>query len=184
MDYTAPIESKQFTGGAGMIPILSIVGKSDAGKTTLLEKVVGELTARGFRIGTIKHDAHSFEIDHEGKDSWRHKAAGAALTIISSPEKLALVEDTDKDHTLAEIRDTYIRGVDLIISEGYKRETHPKVEVFRSERKQDLLCEADDNLVAIAGDPASPPEGIPVFDLNDPSDLCDFIEARFLIGRD
>ena len=163
-----------------MIPILSIVGKSDSGKTTLLEKVVRELTSRGFRIGTIKHDAHRFEIDHEGKDSWRHKQSGAVLTIISSPDKLALVADTDCDHSLAELRDRFVQDVDLIISEGYKRETHPKIEVFRSELHREPLCTADDNLVAIAGDPPNPPENVPVFDLNEPVPLCDFIEKQFL----
>jgi molybdopterin-guanine dinucleotide biosynthesis protein MobB len=164
-----------------MIPILSIVGKSDSGKTTLLEKVVRELTSRGFRIGTIKHDAHSFEIDHEGKDSWRHKQSGAVVTVISSPEKLALVADTDRDHTLAEIRERFIRDVDLIVSEGYKREVHPKIEVFRSELHRELLCTTDENLVAIAGDPPDPPEQVPVFDLDEPGPLCDFIERRFLV---
>jgi molybdopterin-guanine dinucleotide biosynthesis protein B len=167
--------------GAGyMIPIVSIVGKSDSGKTTLLEKIVRELRSRGYRIATIKHDAHSFEIDHEGKDSWRHKRAGANMTIISSSTKMALVADTDHDHSLSELRDKLISDMDLIISEGYKRETHPKIEVFRSEMRRDLLCEKDDNLVAIAGDPSNPPEGIPVFDLNDPGPLCDFIVKRFI----
>jgi molybdopterin-guanine dinucleotide biosynthesis adapter protein len=163
-----------------MIPILSIVGKSDSGKTTLLEKLVKELKSRGYRIATIKHDAHSFEIDHKGKDSWRHKQAGATISLISSPTKLALVEDTEKDLTLAEIRDTYIRGVDLILSEGYKRERHPKIEVFRSLIHKELLCRGDGDLVAIAGDPEDPPPYVPVFDLNDPGALCDFIEERFL----
>jgi molybdopterin-guanine dinucleotide biosynthesis protein MobB len=165
-----------------MIPILSIVGKSDTGKTTLLEKIVRELTSRGFRIGTIKHDAHSFEIDHQGKDSWRHKQSGAVLTVISSPEKLALVTDTDRDHSLAEIRDRFIRDVDLIISEGYKREVHPKIEVFRSELRRELLCTTDENLIAIAGDPPNPPKNVPVFDLDEPGPICDFIEERFLRG--
>ena len=163
-----------------MIPIVSIVGKSNVGKTTLLEKVVRELTSRGYAIGTIKHDAHSFEIDHEGKDSWRHKHAGARMTIISSPEKIALVTDSDHDHTLAQIRDRFIQGVDLIISEGYKREIHPKIEVYRKERSENVLCQEDDNLVAIAGAPDDPPDWVPVFDLNDPMPLCDFIEERFL----
>jgi len=163
-----------------MIPIVSIVGKSNSGKTTLLEKLVRELKSRGYRIATIKHDAHSFEIDHEGKDSWRHKQAGAVVTVISSPEKLALVADTDHDHTLAEVRDTFIRDVDIILSEGYKKEQHPKIEVFRSELNRDMLCTGDDNLLAVAGDPPKVPEGIPIFDLNDPRPLCDFIEDRFL----
>ncbi len=163
-----------------MIPILSIVGRSNVGKTTLLEKLVRELTGRGYRIATVKHDAHSFEIDHEGKDSWRHKASGAVMTVISSPGKLALVSDTDHDHTLSELRDRFIDHADLIITEGYKKEAHPKIEVFRKERSTELLCVTDDNLLAIAGDPEDRPENVPVFDLDDPASLCDFIEERFL----
>ena len=165
-----------------MIPIVSLVGKSDSGKTTLLVKLVREFKGRGLRIATIKHDAHSFEIDHEGKDSWRHKHAGATISVISSPQKLALVSDTDHDHSLSELRDKLIRDVDLIITEGYKRETHPRIEVFREERSRDLLCRDDENLIAIAGSPPDPPPGIPVFDLNDPVPICDFIEERFLKG--
>ena len=166
-----------------MIPIVSIVGKSDTGKTTLLEKVVRELKSRGHTIATIKHDAHSFEIDYPGKDSWRHKQAGAALTIISSSTKLAVVADANHDQSLTEIREKYIQGVDLIITEGYKRESHPKIEVFRSELDRGLLCTDDEHLIAIAGDPPMAPQGVPVFDLNDPGPLCDFIEQRFLGGR-
>jgi molybdopterin-guanine dinucleotide biosynthesis protein B len=163
-----------------MIPIVSIVGKSESGKTTLLEKVVKELTSRGYRIATIKHDAHSFEIDHKGKDSWRHKQAGAAITVISSPAKLALVTDSDHDLTISEIREIYMRGVDLIVTEGYKRETHPKIEVFRQEMHRELLCVDDENLIAIAGAPTNPPQNVPVFDLDHVKPLCDFIEERFL----
>lgn len=163
-----------------MVPIVSIVGKSDSGKTTLLERIVAELKSRGFRIATVKHDAHSFDIDHEGKDSWRHKKAGAVITVISSPTKIAVVADTDHDHNLAEIREKFIRGVDLILSEGYKRESQLKIEVFRSELRKELLCQADDRLLAIAGDPPDPPHGVPVFDLNDPVPLCDFIVERVI----
>ncbi|MCX5861546.1 MAG: molybdopterin-guanine dinucleotide biosynthesis protein B [Deltaproteobacteria bacterium] len=165
-----------------MIPIVSVVGKSDSGKTTLVEKIVRELTARGHLVATVKHDAHSFEIDHPGKDSWRHKQSGARMTVISSPSKLALVADTEHDYSLAEIRDAFISGVDIIISEGYKRESHPKIEVFRSEIHRELLCKDDENLVAIAGDPPISPEDIPVFDLNDAGPLCDFLEKRFRLA--
>ncbi len=165
-----------------MIPILSLVGKSDSGKTTLLEKLVPELKSRGYKIATIKHDAHSFEIDHKGKDSWRHKNAGAHMTIISSPEKLALVMDTDHDHNLSELREGFIKDVDLILTEGYKRETHPRIEVYRKERSSELLCKDDPGLVAIAGAPDDPPKNVPVFDINDAQGICDFIETTFLKG--
>jgi molybdopterin-guanine dinucleotide biosynthesis protein B len=84
------------------IPVISIVGESDTGKTTLIEKIIPELTRRGFRVATVKHHAHNFEIDHEGKDSWRHKQAGSCLTVLSSPRRVAVVEDVEKDHDIAE----------------------------------------------------------------------------------
>lgn len=163
-----------------MIPMVSIVGKSDSGKTTLLEKLIRELTDRGYRIASIKHDAHSFEIDHEGKDSWRHKNAGAVLTLISSASKIAMVLDSDHDHTMKELRDRFIKDVDLILAEGYKREDLPKIEVFRSALRKEMLCSSQDNLIAVAGDPSSVPIGTPVFDLDDPKVLADFIEEKFL----
>jgi molybdopterin-guanine dinucleotide biosynthesis adapter protein len=163
-----------------MIPIISVVGKSDSGKTTLLEKLIRELANRGYKVGSIKHDAHSFEIDHEGKDSWRHKKAGATITLISSPSKIAMVLDSDHDHTLTELRDKFIKDVDIVLTEGFKRESLPKIEVFRSEMRRELLCSEDDNLIAIAGDPEAAPVGVPIFDLNDPSRLADFIEKKFL----
>ena len=85
-----------------MIPIISIVGKSDSGKTTLIEKIVPELVRRGYRICTVKHHLHDFEIDKEGKDSWRHKRAGAHSVIISSPRKVALTRDVKKEMSLEE----------------------------------------------------------------------------------
>ena len=78
-----------------MIPIVSIVGKSNSGKTTLIEKLIAELTRRGWRVATIKHNRHGFEIDHEGKDSWRHKQAGAVATVVASPRRIAVIEDTE-----------------------------------------------------------------------------------------
>ncbi len=164
-----------------MIPILSIVGLSNSGKTTLLVEIVKELTARGFRVATIKHDAHSFDIDHKGKDSWRHKQSGAVVSVISSPAKIAVVQDTNRDHSLADIRETYIRYVDIIVSEGYKREDHPKIEVYRKELGRDPLCSDDAQLVAIAGDFFANSAGAPALSLNNPAALCDFIEERFAL---
>ena len=96
--------------GVCMIPIISIVGKSDSGKTTLIEKLVPELTRRGYRVATVKHDIHGFEVDREGKDSWRHKQAGAHTVVISSPQKIALIRDVEKDLTLDEIREKMDSG--------------------------------------------------------------------------
>ena len=165
-----------------MIPIISVVGKSDSGKTTLIEKLVPELTRRGYRIATIKHDVHGFDVDREGKDSWRHKQAGAHTVVISSPQKIALIRDVEKDLNLDEIRDSLIQDVDLILSEGYKKDVQPKIEVFRKEKYKKLLCTKKDNLVAIASNKKFS-IGIPCFNLEDMNGLSNFIEKEFLKSR-
>jgi molybdopterin-guanine dinucleotide biosynthesis adapter protein len=162
-----------------MIPIVSIVGKSDSGKTTLIEKLLPELTGRGHRIATVKHDVHGFEVDREGKDSWRHKRAGAHTVVISSPNKVALIRDVERDLRLDEIRDRLIQDVDLVISEGYKKDVQPKIEIFRKEKHQELLCTKEDNLVAIVANQKFD-VGVPCLDLEDMKGLADFIERRFL----
>ena len=161
------------------IPVVSIVGESDTGKTTLIEKLIPELIRRGYRVATIKHHNHDFDIDHAGKDSWRHKQAGAALTVLSSPRRVAVVEDVAKDHDIAELRDMYIRNVDIILTEGFKRNSHPKIEVFRADRKGDLISRGDENLLAVAGD--KPPQvGVPCFDGNDVVGIVNLIANKFL----
>jgi len=162
-----------------MIPIVSIVGKSNSGKTTLIEKLIAELTRRGFRVATIKHNRHGFEIDHEGKDSWRHKHAGAVATVVASPGRVALIEDTPGDYDLAEIRDRYVKNADIILAEGFKINPHPKIEIYRTELKRDLLCGPGDNLIALAGDRPLPAE-VPCFDRDDAAGLADLIVERFL----
>jgi molybdopterin-guanine dinucleotide biosynthesis protein B len=165
-----------------MIPIVSIVGKSDIGKTTLIEKLLPELTGRGYRIGTVKHDVHGFEVDREGKDSWRHKKAGAHTVVISSPQKIALIRDVEKDLTLEEIRERLIREVDLILSEGYKKDVQPKIEVFRKGKYKKLLCTQEDNLIAIASDQTFK-VGVPSFSLDDVQGIAGFIEKKFLAAK-
>jgi len=163
-----------------MIPIISIVGRSNAGKTTLIEKLIPELIRRGYRVATIKHDVHGFAVDHEGKDSWRHKKAGAHTAVISSPWKVAVIEDVERDHDPAELRDRYIRDVDIILSEGYKGSSHPKIEVFRAALESNLLCSPRDNLlIALASDQPLK-AGVPCFNINDVMGLVDLIEREFL----
>lgn len=162
-----------------MIPIVSIVGKSDSGKTTLIEKLIAELTRRGWRVATIKHNRHGFEIDHEGKDSWRHKKAGAVTTVLVSSRQVAVIEDVDIDYELAEIRTRYIRNADIILAEGYKTNPHPKIEVFRSELRKERLCSPADNLIALAVDRPLSAE-VPCFDRDDAAGLADLIVGRFL----
>ncbi len=166
-----------------MIPIISIVGKSDSGKTTLIERLVPEMVRRGYRVATVKHDTHGFEVDREGKDSWRHKKAGAHTVVISSSQKVALIRDVEEDLKLEEIRERFIQDVDIIISEGYKRDVQPKIEIFRREKHDELLCGKEDNLIAIVTDKDFNID-IPQFDLSDINGLVSFIEERFLKSKD
>ncbi len=160
-----------------MIPIVSIVGKSAAGKTTLIEKLIPELKRRGYRVATIKHDAHRFDIDHPGKDSYRHFHAGADWTIIGSPERIASVRRLDRELTLDEIA-AHISDVDVILTEGYKREARCRIEVSRRAQSTELISQPDE-LLAVAADYALE-IGVPVYDLNDAAGLVDLIEQQVL----
>ncbi|MHB8138444.1 MAG: molybdopterin-guanine dinucleotide biosynthesis protein B [Deltaproteobacteria bacterium HGW-Deltaproteobacteria-1] len=161
------------------IPIVSIVGKSNSGKTTLLEKIIADLVGRGYRVATIKHNRHGFNIDHEGKDSYRHKQAGAHTTVVSSPHQIAIIQDVDRDQTFAEIRDNYIREADIILTEGFKVNDYPKIEVFRSELKRELISKKEDGLIAVASDVKLAVD-VPCLDINDAKAIADFIENNFL----
>lgn len=162
-----------------MIPIVSIVGKSNSGKTTLLEKLIPELKQKGYRVATVKHDVHGFEIDQEGKDTWKHAKAGADTVIISSPKKLAMIKCVDEEYSLDRLESSVISDVDIILSEGYKKADKPKIEVFRSGVHKELLCTKDDNLIAIASDRKFD-RGVPCFDINDARGLADLLEKTFL----
>lgn len=161
---------------------VSFVAKSGTGKTTLLEKVITELKSRGYRIGVVKHDAHRFDIDHPGKDSYRLTAAGADTMLISSPEKLAIVKQHAAPPTIEELIATYFGDVDLILTEGFKKSGLPKIEVHRRERSATLLCRGeqhDPSLIAVASDVALQLD-VPVLDLNNPAQVADFVEKRII----
>jgi molybdopterin-guanine dinucleotide biosynthesis protein MobB len=164
------------------VPAVSFVAKSGTGKTTLLEKVIVALKERGWRVGVIKHDAHHFDIDHPGKDSFRLTAAGADTMLISSPEKLAVVRQHPHAPPLAELLTTYFSDVDIVLTEGFKLGDLPKIEVHRRERSSTLLCRGgqhDPTLIAVASDEALELD-LPLLDLNSPTAVADFIEQRFL----
>ncbi len=142
--------------------VYSVVGETGSGKTTVVEGLVAELTRLGLRIGTIKHDIHGFQMDHEGKDSFRHKAAGAAISLISSPWQIGMVRDTERDHTVAELVEALMVGVDVVLTEDYHHERWPKVEVHRRATGKALRCAADETLVAVVSDEPLA-VGVPVF---------------------
>ena len=154
---------------ANKIPIVSFVSAcSGVGKTTLLEKVVVILKQRGLRLAVIKHDAHRFEMDHPGKDTWRLAQAGADVVAISSPEKVALLEKVPSEKSLDEVA-AMIFGVDLILTEGFKQGGKPKIEVYRAELQKPLASLAEE-LLAIAGDTSLP--GVPCYALDDAAGIA------------
>jgi molybdopterin-guanine dinucleotide biosynthesis protein MobB len=165
-----------------MIPIISIVGRSKSGKTTLIERLIPELIKRGYRVATIKHHGGDFQIDHAGKDSWRHKEAGAHTVVISSPQKVAFVEDTSHDHSPEELATRFIHGVDIIIAEGFKQAKHPKVEVFRKGVHPHPLAPELENVIAVVSD--DPLQlNIPCLNLNDISGIADVIEREVVTAQ-
>ena len=161
-----------------MPQMISIVGRSQSGKTTLIEKLIPALKHRGYKIGTIKHSHHIFDFDKTGKDSWRHKDAGAETVIIASPGKIAMVKN-DYLGSLDGLQ-RFFDDLDLIITEGYKKEDKPKIEVVRAARHADVLLENDKHLVAVVSD-VELHLNVPVFDLEDVDRLADFIEEKYLL---
>jgi len=165
-----------------MLPIVSIVGASNSGKTTFLEKLIPELVAKGYRVGAVKHDVHGFEIDREGKDTWRLRKAGAEVIAIVSPDQFASIRHTDAEMTLQEIAARFFWTEDILITEGFKRAHFPKIEVFRSAREPKPICSQADNLIALVSDDEVNAQ-VPRFSFADPRGVADFIENRYLGER-
>ncbi len=162
-----------------MIPVIAIVGQSGSGKTTLIEKLLPEFKRRGYRVGTVKHHWHEFDIDKEGKDSWRHARAGADMVVIASPQKLAMVKNMTADMSLEDIRDTVFSDVDVVIAEGYKTSTQPRVEVFQAAVHEKPLFTKNKNLLATVSD-THVNTGVPWFGLEEIVPLVDFLEKTVL----
>ncbi|MDJ1006515.1 MAG: molybdopterin-guanine dinucleotide biosynthesis protein B [Paracoccaceae bacterium] len=159
--------------------IWGVVGWKNAGKTGLMERLVAEFVARGSSVSTIKHAHHTFDVDHPGKDSFRHRNAGATEVLLSSGARFALMHELRGapepalDDLIARIS-----PVDLLLVEGYKRDRHPKIEAFRAETGNDLIAPGDTTIRAIAADTAIDGYGRPVFNLDDTVSIADFIAAE------
>ncbi len=159
-------------------PIIAIVGKSGSGKTTFLEKLIPEFKRRGYRVGTIKHHhRRAADIDHEGKDSWRHTRAGADATVLASPERVALIKQLVVEMTPEEMRQQFFRDVDVVLAEGYKGSALPKIEIFRSDAHEAPVCLNDPMLVALVSD-RQDQNHVACFGLDDVGLLTDFLEVR------
>ena len=166
-------------------PVFGVSGWSGSGKTTLVEKLLPVLAARGLRVSTLKHAHHTFELDHPGKDSWRHRRAGAVEVMVSSTRRWALIHELRHErepdfHALL----AQMSPVDLVIVEGFKREPFAKLEVRRSAVPAPPLAPDDPAIVAIAADaPVAGATTLPCFDLDDAEGIADFIVRHCRLER-
>ncbi len=159
--------------------IYGVTGWKNTGKTGLVERLVTEITARGFSVSTLKHAHHATEIDQPGRDSYRHREAGAREVLVASPNRWALMHELrGADEPPIEDLLAKMSPVDLVIIEGYKRGPHPKVETHRAEAGRDLLAPENTTIRAVASDSRHDGLSVPVFDLNDTKAVADFILAE------
>lgn len=158
--------------------VIGFAGWSGSGKTTLVERVIGVLSQRGLTVSLVKHAHHSFDIDHEGKDSWRHRHAGCREVMISSGLRWSLMHELRGDAEMPlEALLARLSDCDLVLVEGFKRAAIPKIEVHRAAAKQALLFPNDPHIVAVATD--IPLDTVlPCLDLNDPQAVADFVVAH------
>jgi molybdopterin-guanine dinucleotide biosynthesis protein MobB len=159
--------------------LYGVTGWKNSGKTTLVERLVREIASRGLTVSTLKHAHHDFDIDQPGKDSHRHRAAGARQVLVSSRQRWALMSELRgaPEPALADLL-ARLDPVDLVLVEGWKRDRHPKIEARRTATAQDLIAVGDETVEAVASDVALPGATLPVFDLEDIPGIADFILGR------
>jgi len=165
------------------IPVVSIVGKSDSGKTTVMEGLIRELSARGYRVATVKHHIHEVDVDVPGKDSWRHARAGSVAAMISSPTQFAIVRRIEEESTLEQLVEA-AGDADLLLTEGFKRAGDVRIEVVRRARSDEMISEPDQLFAVMTDTPEIVPVGVPVFPLDAHSSVAELIERSFLMGGD
>ncbi len=158
-------------------PILCFVGRSNSGKTTLIERLIPELVQAGYRVATVKHAGHGFDLDTEGKDSWRHKRAGASAVLVLSKGSLAMFSDVSDEIKVEELRDRFLEGtIDLIIAEGWKSEGYPKIVVVR-DQVGEVPVSPDGLLAVVSNRPIDLP--VPCLDCDDIPALTEIILRHF-----
>ena len=165
--------------------ILGITGWKNSGKTTLTERLVAALVAQGYRIATIKHAHHAFDIDHEGRDSFRHRKAGASQVAVVSSRRWALIHELENEAEppLGEVL-ARLSPCDLVIIEGYKREGHDKIEVRRSgARESTPIADSDPSIIALVTDMEDGQTALPRFDLDDVEAVTRFVMNRYPLEK-
>ncbi|BCA54388.1 Molybdopterin-guanine dinucleotide biosynthesis protein B [Nitrospira sp. KM1] len=163
------------------VPIVCFVGKSNSGKTTFIERVIPELVRAGYKVATVKHAGHGFDLDTEGKDSWRHKQAGASAVVILSKGSMAMFADVSDQMKVEDVRDRFLDGsYDLIVAEGWKHEGYPKIVIAR-EQVGEIPISAEGLLAVVSDRPQN--LGVPAFDLNDVSGVAALIMNHYPLRR-
>jgi molybdopterin-guanine dinucleotide biosynthesis protein B len=165
------------------VKVFGIAGFKNSGKTTLTERLVRELTSRGYRVSTVKHAHHGFDVDQEGRDSWRHRQAGASEVAVVSMKRWALLHELrgEAEPPLADVL-AKLAPCDLVLTEGYKAESHPKIELRNIELGHPELAGSDPNVVAIAANGEITTAPVPVFDRENIKSIADFIVAEMGLG--
>jgi molybdopterin-guanine dinucleotide biosynthesis protein B len=159
------------------VPIVSFVGRSNSGKTTLIERVIPELVRAGYKVATVKHAGHGFDLDTEGKDSWRHKRAGASSVMVLSKGSMAMFADVSDQMTVEEVRDRFLdRTYDLIIAEGWKHEGYPKIVIVREQVGE--IPVSTEGLLAVVSD-RQVDLSVPLFGLDDVVGVAALIMKQF-----
>jgi len=159
------------------IPIVSFIGRSNSGKTTFIERVIPELVRAGYKVATVKHAGHGFDLDTEGKDSWRHKQAGASSVVILSKGSMAVFADVSDQMKVEDVRDRFLDGTyDLIIAEGWKHEGYPKIVIIRDQLGE-VPISTEGLLAVVSNKPVD--LTVPVFGLDDVSAVAALIMKQF-----
>jgi molybdopterin-guanine dinucleotide biosynthesis protein B len=156
-------------------PVIIFVGHSGSGKTTLIEKLLPELTGRGLRLATIKHAHHRVALDHEGKDSWRYKQAGAVMSMLVTSDQLQLVADAVDRRDPAQLAQRFLGEADLVLAEGFSHAPGVKIEILRRACAKPPRCAIDDGLIAMVSDIDEVYPELPHFALDDIRGLADFV---------
>lgn len=164
-----------------MQPIISIVGKSESGKTTLLEGLIGGLKQRGYKVAAIKHSGEDFELDTANKDSWRFSQAGSEVSAISSAHQLAIMKKLERDLEPRELAQFIGADYDLMLTEGFKQSNHLKIEVHRKEQGKELLSPPQQLLAVVTDEPLS--VDVPQFSREEVTEIVDLIEKTVLTQR-
>jgi molybdopterin-guanine dinucleotide biosynthesis protein B len=158
-------------------PIICFVGRSNSGKTTLIERVIPELVRAGYKVATVKHAGHGFNLDTEGKDSWRHKRAGASSVVVLSKGSMAMFADVSDEMNVEDVRDRILdHTYDLIIAEGWKHEGYPKIVIVREQIGE--IPVSMEGLLAVVSDKPIDLD-IPMFGLDDVAGVAALIMKQF-----